>query len=145
MRKAILGVAAAVAALALTPAAISDGTAAPTLTVRSSTYGKVLFDGRGYVLYAFTRDRKGRSACYGECARAWPVYLAKSPLRVGAGVKKALLGTTKRRNGRRQITYAGRPLYYYVGDRRPGQITCQNVVEYGGTWLIVRPSGKLVR
>jgi predicted lipoprotein with Yx(FWY)xxD motif len=145
MRKAILGVAAAVAALALTPAAMSDGTAAPTLTVRSSTYGKVLFDGRGYVLYAFTRDRKGRSACYGECARAWPVYLAKSPLRAGAGVKKALLGTTKRRNGRRQITYAGRPLYYYVGDRRPGQITCQNVVEYGGTWLVVRASGKLVR
>lgn len=145
MRKAILGVAAAVAALALTPAAMSDDTAAPTLTVRSSTYGKVLFDGRGYVLYAFTRDRKGRSACYGECARAWPVYLAKSPLRAGAGVKKALLGTTKRRNGRRQITYAGRPLYYYVGDRRPGQITCQNVVEYGGTWLVVRASGKLVR
>lgn len=145
MRKAILGVAAAVAALALTPAAMSDGTAAPTLTVRSSTYGKVLFDGRGYVLYAFTRDRKGRSACYGECARAWPVYLAKSPLRAGAGVKKALLGTTKRRNGRRQITYAGRPLYYYVGDRRPAQITCQNVVEYGGTWLVVRASGKLVR
>lgn len=145
MRKAILGVAAAVAALALTPAAMSDGTAAPTLTVRSSTYGKVLFDGRGYVLYAFTRDRKGRSACYGECARAWPVYLAKSPLRAGAGVKKALLGTTKRRNGRRQITYAGRPLYYYVGDRRPGQIACQNVVEYGGTWLVVRASGKLVR
>jgi predicted lipoprotein with Yx(FWY)xxD motif len=145
MRKAILGVAAAVAALALTPAAMSDGTAAPTLTVRSSTYGKVLFDGRGYVLYAFTRDRKGRSACYGECARAWPVYLAKSSLRAGAGVKKARLGTTKRRNGRRQITYAGRPLYYYVGDRRPGQITCQNVVEYGGTWLVVRASGKLVR
>jgi predicted lipoprotein with Yx(FWY)xxD motif len=145
MRKAILGVAAAVAALALTPAAMSDGTAAPTLTVRSSTYGKVLFDGRGNELYAFTRDRKGRSACYGECARAWPVYLAKSPLRAGAGVKKARLGTTKRRNGRRQITYAGRPLYYYVGDRRPGQITCQNVVEYGGTWLVVRASGKLVR
>jgi predicted lipoprotein with Yx(FWY)xxD motif len=145
MRKAILGVAAAVAALALTPAVMSDGTAAPTLTVRSSTYGKVLFDGRGYVLYAFTRDRKGRSACYGECARAWPVYLAKSPLRAGAGVKKARLSTTKRRNGRRQITYAGRPLYYYVGDRRPGQITCQNVVEYGGTWLVVRASGKLVR
>jgi predicted lipoprotein with Yx(FWY)xxD motif len=145
MRKAILGVAAAVAALALTPAAMSDGTAAPTLTVRSSTYGKVLFDGRGYVLYAFTRDRKGRSACYGECARAWPVYLAKSPLGAGARVKKALLGTTKRRNGRRQITYAGRPLYYYVGDRRPGQITCQNVVEYGGTWLVVRASGALVR
>ena len=43
------------------------------------------------------------------------------------------------------LSYAGRPLYYYVNDRRPGQILCQNVAEFGGTWLIVRPSGKLVR
>jgi predicted lipoprotein with Yx(FWY)xxD motif len=145
MPKAKFWVALAIAALVVAPAAIPAGSAAPTLTVRSTTYGKVLFDGRGYVLYAFTRDRNGRSACYAACARAWPVYLAKSPLRAGAGVKRALLGTTKRRNGRLQITYAGRPLYYYVGDRRPGQITCQNVAEYGGTWLVVRPTGKLVR
>jgi predicted lipoprotein with Yx(FWY)xxD motif len=146
MRVLFLSVAVVVgAALAIPPAAMTDGRAASTLTVRSSTYGKVLFDGRGYVLYAFTRDGKRRSACYGQCARAWPVYFAKSPLRAGAGVKDSLLGTTKRRDGRRQVTYAGRPLYYYVGDRRPGQITCQNVAEYGGTWLVIRASGKLVR
>ena len=50
-----------------------------------------------------------------------------------------------RSHGRRQITYAGRPLYYYVGDAKAGQILCQNAVEFGGTWLVVRPSGKLVR
>jgi predicted lipoprotein with Yx(FWY)xxD motif len=60
-------------------------------------------------------------------------------------VNRSLLGTTKRRDGRRQVTYAGRPLYYYVNDRKPGQILCQNVAEFGGTWLVVRPSGKLVR
>jgi predicted lipoprotein with Yx(FWY)xxD motif len=64
---------------------------------------------------------------------------------VGRGVKRGLLGTVRRRNGRRQVAYAGRPLYYYVGDRRPGQILCQDVFEYGGRWLILRPSGKLVR
>jgi len=117
----------------------------PTLTARSSRYGKALFDGRGFVLYAFTRDR-GRSACYGDCAKAWPPYFApKGTLKVGGGLKRSLLGTVKRRNGRRQVTYAGRPLYYYVGDRSPGQILCQNVVEYGGRWLLVRPSGKLLR
>jgi predicted lipoprotein with Yx(FWY)xxD motif len=44
-----------------------------------------------------------------------------------------------------QATYAGRPLYYYVGDRKPGQILCQNVVEFGGRWLLLRASGDLVR
>jgi predicted lipoprotein with Yx(FWY)xxD motif len=146
MRKMILSVvAAALATAALAPAAMSEQKAGPTLQARSSAYGKVLFDGRGYVLYAFTRDKSGRSACYGACAKAWPVYFAKTPLKAGTGVKRALIGTTKRRDGRRQLTYAGRPLYYYVGDRRPGQITCQDVAEFGGTWLVVRPSGKLMR
>jgi predicted lipoprotein with Yx(FWY)xxD motif len=126
-------------------AAALIGSASPTLTAHSSTYGKTVFDGRGYVLYAFTRDH-GRSACYATCAKAWPPYLApKSKLRVGSGLKRSLLGTVKRRNGRRQVTYAGRPLYYYVGDRRPGQILCQDVFEFGGRWLIFRPSGKLIR
>jgi predicted lipoprotein with Yx(FWY)xxD motif len=135
-----------VAVGALAPAAMAEQSATrATLTARSSTYGKVIYDGRGFVLYAFTRDH-GRSACYGACAKAWPPYFApKGKLRVGAGLKRALLGTVKRRNGRRQVTYAGRPLYYYVGDRRPGQILCQDVFEYGGRWLIIRPSGKLVR
>jgi len=137
--------AAAVALLAFAPAAMSNESAAPTLTVKSSSFGRVLFDGRGYVLYAFTRDAKGRSACYGACAKAWPVYYAKGMLRVGTGLKRSLLGTTRRRDGRLQITYAGRPLYYYVGDTKAGQIRCQNVAEFGGTWLVVRPSGRLVR
>jgi predicted lipoprotein with Yx(FWY)xxD motif len=131
-------------ATVLAPSAMSV-TLRPTLTARSSTYGKALFDGRGFVLYAFTRDHR-RSACYGECAKAWPPYFApKGALRVGAGLKRSLLGTVRRRNGRRQVTYAGRPLYYYVGDTGPGVIRCQDVYEFGGRWLLVRPSGKLLR
>jgi predicted lipoprotein with Yx(FWY)xxD motif len=146
MRKVLFAVAvAAVALLAFVPAAMSSESAAQTLVVKSSSYGRILFDSRGYVLYAFTRDTRGRSACYGACAKAWPVYFAKGALNAGNGIKRLLLGTTKRRDGRRQVTYAGRPLYYYVGDRKPGQILCQNVAEFGGTWLIIRPSGKLVR
>ena len=146
MPKTLLGITViALTLLALAPAAMSRESLAPTLTAKSSSYGRVLFDGRGLVLYAFTRDKNGRSACYGACAKAWPVYYAKATLRAGTGIKRSLIGATKRRDGRRQITYAGRPLYYYVGDTRAGQILCQNVVEFGGTWLIVRPSGKLVR
>jgi predicted lipoprotein with Yx(FWY)xxD motif len=146
MRKILLAVAAvSLAVLAVAPAAMSERQAGPTLQARSSAYGRVIFDNRGFVLYGFTRDPRGRSACYGACAKAWPVYYKQGVLRAGSGIKRSLIGTTKRRNGRLQITYAGHPLYYYVGDRRPGQITCQNIAEFGGTWLVVRPSGKLVR
>lgn len=140
--KTILLLAAVVAAV-LVPAAQSGQQ--PTLTVRSSSFGKALFDGRGFVLYAFTRDKRS-SACYAACAKAWPPYFApKGELKVGAGLKRSLLGTVKRKNGRRQVTYAGKPLYFYVGDTRPGQILCQDVVEYGGRWLIVKPSGAYLR
>ena len=115
-----------------------------TVTVKTSSFGRILFDGRGFVLYGFTRDPRSRSACSGACARAWPPYIVKSRPRASAGVTAARLGTTKRADGSLQVTYAGRPLYYYVGDRRPGQILCQNVTEFGGVWRVVRPSGRLV-
>jgi predicted lipoprotein with Yx(FWY)xxD motif len=120
--------------------------ATQTLTVRRTRYGRVLFDGRGRVLYGFTRDRRGGpSQCYGACAKAWPVYFAKgTAVRAGAGVKKSLIGTTRRRDGRRQYTYRGWPLYYYAHEG-PGEVKCQNVSEFGGLWLVVRPDGRLVR
>lgn len=117
----------------------------PTLTVRTSAYGPILFDGRGHALYAFTRDpRGGRSTCYGACAKAWPPYVVRGRLSAGSGARRSLLRTAPRRDGTSQVTYAGRPLYYYVGDGRL-QVKCQNVDEFGGLWLVVRGSGRLVR
>jgi predicted lipoprotein with Yx(FWY)xxD motif len=131
----------------LAPAASMSEPAADrgTLTVSGSRFGRVLFDGRGYVLYAFTADRRNTTRCYGACAAAWPPLIVRSRPRAGRGVNARLLGVARRRDGRLQATYAGKPLYYYVGDRRPGQILCQNVREFGGLWLVVRPSGAYVR
>ena len=125
----------------------AEATQAPaTLTVRNTRYGVILFDGSGRALYGFTRDQRGGpSQCYGPCAVAWPVYLAKGTPRAGKGVKRSLIGTTRRRDGRRQLTYNGWPLYYYIDDTEPGEVSCQNVAEFGGLWLIVRPKGGLVR
>lgn len=117
----------------------------PTVTVRDSDYGRILFDGDGRALYAFTRDARGASACEGDCAATWPPYVIAGSPQAGARVDRSLLATIRRSDGRRQVTYAGRPLYYFVGDRRPGQALCQNVVEFGGTWLVLRPTGRLVR
>jgi len=65
--------------------------------------------------------------------------------RAAAGVKAALIGTIRRSDGKLQVTYGKRPLYFYVGDRKPGQVLCQNVKEFGGLWLVVRAGGQLVR
>lgn len=131
---------------ALAPAALSSVSAdRGTLTAHSSRFGSILFDGKGFVLYAFTKDPRGRSVCSGACAAAWPPYIVSRAPRAAAGVKGSLLGTTRRKDGKLQVTYAGKPLYYYEGDRQPRQILCQNVSEFGGLWLVVRPSGVLVR
>jgi predicted lipoprotein with Yx(FWY)xxD motif len=116
-----------------------------SVKVMDSRYGRMLFDGKGRALYLFTRESTSRSRCYGDCARAWPPFFTKGKPRARGDVKASLLGTTRRRDGRRQVTYAGHPLYYYVTDRKPGQVTCQDVAEFGGTWLVVSPRGRAIR
>jgi predicted lipoprotein with Yx(FWY)xxD motif len=138
-----LGLALVLVGLLLAAPALAQAPA-PSVVVKASSFGRILFDGRGFVLYGFTRDPRGRSACSGACARAWPPFIVKSRPHAGKDAAARLLGTTKRPNGSLQVTYAGRPLYYYVGDRKPGQILCQNVTEFGGVWRVIRPTGRLV-
>jgi predicted lipoprotein with Yx(FWY)xxD motif len=107
----------------------------------ASPYGRVLADGRRRALYLFTADRGGRSSCSGACAATWPPYIVKVEPEPGAGAKARLIGTTRRSDGRLQATYRGHPLYYYVGDRSPGQINCQAAVEFGGYWYVLRATG----
>jgi predicted lipoprotein with Yx(FWY)xxD motif len=111
--------------------------------VVDSDYGRVIADRKGEAFYLFDREGAGKSECYGDCATAWPPLLTKGSPRAGNGAKQKLLGTTRRRDGRVQVTYAGHPLYYYKDDT-PGNILCQNVDEFGGLWLVVKPSGEPV-
>jgi predicted lipoprotein with Yx(FWY)xxD motif len=131
------------AALTVAQDAMSIGSA--SVQARPSAYGTVLFDGRGFALYAFTADAATRSRCSGACARAWPPLLTKGKPVAGGGAVQRLVGRIRRADGRYQVTYGGHPLYYYVGDRRKGQILCQDVVEFGGRWLVVSPAGAVVR
>lgn len=137
---------AAVALAAPAPAEASVAPPGATVKVSKTQYGRILVDGRGFALYAFTRDGRGPSRCHGDCAAAWPPLLTTSK-RVAARrpARRSLVGTVRRDDGTLQVTYRGRPLYFYVGDRSPGQVLCQDVVEFGGTWLVVRASGRLVR
>jgi predicted lipoprotein with Yx(FWY)xxD motif len=114
-----------------------------TVKVVPSQYGPVVADGRGEAFYLFAGEKSSRSRCYGACADRWPPVLANGKPRAGPGGHSRLLGTTRRTDGKVQLTYAGHPMYYYAGDA-PGRILCQGVTEFGGLWLVVRPSGKAV-
>jgi predicted lipoprotein with Yx(FWY)xxD motif len=109
--------------------------------VVDSQFGRVIADGKGEAYYLFDKEQSKKSECYGACARAWPPVLTKGRPRAGRGAKSGKLGTTRRRGGKLQVTYAGRPLYYYVDDA-PGTILCHDVPEFGGTWLVVKPNGR---
>lgn len=108
-----------------------------------SAYGTVIFTGQNRSIYLFARDR-GSSTCYGACAKTWPPVLTKAKPTAGPGVRAKLLGTVRRKGGTLQVTYAGHPLYRFIGDTKPGEITCQNVSEFGAKWLVVTPAGKAV-
>ena len=112
----------------------------PLVKLKESQFGPVLFNGRDRALYLFTRDPKKKTRCYGDCAEAWPPFYAKGRPRAGQGVDAGLLGTIERRNGRRQVTYKGQALYFYVHDPK-GQVLCNDVVEFGGTWFALDAKG----
>jgi predicted lipoprotein with Yx(FWY)xxD motif len=114
-----------------------------TIKAAVSQYGKVLFSGRNRAIYYFDKESTRRPECFGACAKTWPPALTSGQPRAGAGVKQGLLGTTTRAGGRRQVTYKGHPLYFYVNDAR-GDVGCHNVEEFGGLWLAVKPNGSPV-
>ncbi len=116
----------------------SDGT---TITIGESQFGKMLWGPKRQAIYIFENDPKDKSVCYGECAEAWPPVFTDGEPVAGKGVKSSLLGTVKRRDGKLQVTYAGKPLYYYAHEG-PGEVKCHNVSLNGGLWWVVGPDGK---
>jgi predicted lipoprotein with Yx(FWY)xxD motif len=128
-----------------TPPAETAKSKGPKLRVIDSDYGRILSNGRGRALYLFTADTGKTSNCSGDCAAAWPPYLVQAKPSAGPGAKPGKIGTTRRADGRLQATYAGHPVYYYVGDNEPGEVLCQAVNEFGGFWYVLRASGKAVR
>jgi predicted lipoprotein with Yx(FWY)xxD motif len=56
-------------------------------------------------------------------------------------VDPAALAVTRRADGTQQATYHGHPLYFFLGDSKPGEINCQDAEEYGGHWWLLRPNG----
>jgi predicted lipoprotein with Yx(FWY)xxD motif len=113
-----------------------------TIGVASTRLGKILAGPSGRSIYLFLADSASSSACNtAGCVRDWPPVLTNAAPKAGAGVNASLLGTIKRRDGTTEVTYAGHPLYYFVADKKPGDVTGQGIDAYGAPWYVVAPSG----
>ena len=145
---ALLAAAGAVALMALGAAAAGGSAAArhaqPTLEVRSTALGKVLVNSKGHTLYLFEKDRGAKSACFGACAKNWPPLRVSGKPTVGHGLSASKVGTTKRSDGNRQVTYKGHPLYLFVKDTKPGNTKGQNLDAFGAEWSALTPAGNQV-
>lgn len=111
---------------------------------RSGNLGRYLVDAHGRTVYLFEKDRGGKSACTGVCAKVWTPLTTPGKPATGAGVSAGKLSTTLRPGGVMQIVYAGHPLYYYNDDHRPGQIEGEGSKAFGAEWYIVSPAGSKV-
>jgi predicted lipoprotein with Yx(FWY)xxD motif len=104
--------------------------------------GMVLVDSKGFVLYDFHQDKGTTSACYGECAAVWPPLLSEGEPQPSNGASASKLGTTERKDGTTQVTYAGHPLYAYVADKKPGEANGNDFSSFGGEWYALKGNGE---
>jgi len=132
-----------------TPPASSTATSSPrpasVVGTKTTSLGTFLVDAKGRALYLWDADHGSMSACSGACAQAWPPLTAIGTPKASGQVKSSLLGTTKRADGSREVTYDGHPLYYFEGDTTPGQTTGQGNDGFGAPWWVVSPAGKAIQ
>jgi predicted lipoprotein with Yx(FWY)xxD motif len=117
---------------------------AATIAVRTTPLGRILVDGRGMTLYLFEQDTGMKSTCNGSCANFWPPVTTTRAAKAGSGLDAGKLGTTARTDGKTEVTYNGHPLYYYAGDKQPGDTTGEGLNAFGALWYVVSPAGKEV-
>jgi predicted lipoprotein with Yx(FWY)xxD motif len=135
-------VALAAASLALYPPAThaAQATGAVVSTAKTSL-GPVIVTSNGRTLYLFEKDRSSKSACSGQCAVAWPPLITSAKPHVAGGAKASLIGTTKRADGRLQVTYNNHPLYTFVKDTKAGQTNGEGLNAFGAGWDAISPAG----
>lgn len=128
-------------ATASKPAKGETGSGTAIVSVGSASgAGKVLVDSQGFTLYFFEKDKGGKSACYGPCAKIWPPLTGSGKAQGGAMASQ--LGTTERSDGTTQVTYAGWPLYTYTGDTKPGEANGADIDSFGAEWYALHPNGE---
>jgi predicted lipoprotein with Yx(FWY)xxD motif len=122
----------------------SDAKAALVIKVSSSKLGPIMTDEKGMSLYMFTPDAPNVSVCEGNCLTAWPPIMLKANETLadvkleGGNLRRSKLGVAMRFDGSRQVTYNGWPLYYWIRDKVPGDVSGQWV---GNVWFVLDGEG----
>jgi predicted lipoprotein with Yx(FWY)xxD motif len=127
---------------ASTKPAAAEGTAAVVTAASAPKLGRIIVDSKGFTLYDFHKDKGTTSSCYGGCAQVWPPLLTEGDPQAGEGAMASKLGTTERKDGTTQVTYAGHPLYTFVEDKKPGDAKGNDFTSFGGEWYALQPSGE---
>lgn len=132
-----------------TPSTSTSTSGAAGTKISSATVtglGPVLVDAQGKTLYIFAPDNAKAVTCTGTCAGVWPPEKLSGTKATAAGVvKQSLLGSDSNPSGGQVVTYAGWPLYGYVGDSGPGSANGQAKDLNGGLWYVISPSGQVVK
>jgi len=128
-------------ASAESPPGAESGVAVLTVA-NAKKVGPVLVDSKGFTVYDFHKDKGTTSSCYGACAQGWPPVLSEGNPTAGEGAMASKLGTTKRKDGTTQVTYAGHPLYTFVEDKKPGEANGNDVSAFGAQWYALKSSGE---
>jgi predicted lipoprotein with Yx(FWY)xxD motif len=136
----------AAAVLLLNPPKLhAAGTSGTVVTTAKTSLGKILVNSSGRTLYLFGKDTKGKSACSGQCATFWPPLITSGKPRAAGAAKASLLGTTKRADGRLQVTYNHHPVYRFSKDTKKGQTSGEGLSVFGAHWYVVSPAGKAIK
>jgi predicted lipoprotein with Yx(FWY)xxD motif len=130
------------------PAVAVAGTSHPaTIKLEKTNKGTILENSRGFTVYMFTRDKGGKNMCVkiSGCSSVWPAVTVKGKPVAGPGIKAKLLGTTTLAHGVKQVTYAGHPLYTYIGDSGPHMTSYIGFLAFGGHWEALTAAGHMVK
>jgi len=138
---AVGALAAALSTAVALGAAQTNAAAGTTVAIAKTPIGRILVDSKGRTLYDFPPDHQGMSVCYGACAALWPPLTTTGKPHAGHGVVASLIGTTRRSDGKLDVTYGGHPLYYYVADTKPGQLSGQGLNQFGAPWWALSAAG----
>ncbi len=115
--------------------------ATSALSLRQTSVGRVLIDANGRTLYLFAADTANVSKLSPAGRAVWPPFIAATPPKATGGALAGQIGTV---TGSNQVTYNGHPLYYFVGDKSPGQTNGQGLNEFGARWYALSGAGTAV-
>ncbi len=95
-----------------------------------TTAGKVYADEKGMTLYVFDKDEANKSNCIGDCAKAWPPYMAAADAKA-----EGEWTIVDRSDGTKMWAYEGKPLYFYADDKKAGDVTGDGK---GNVWHVAK-------